>query len=62
MPDIEIEVFVHGAMCMAVSGRCLLSNYFTSRDANRGICAQDCLDGITKLLQKVMKKQELMIL
>ncbi len=42
VPDIEIEVFIHGAMCMAVSGRCLLSNYFTSRDANRGICAQDC--------------------
>ncbi|QXW65957.1 U32 family peptidase [Streptobacillus moniliformis] len=42
VPDIELEVFIHGAMCMAVSGRCLLSNYFTSRDANRGICAQDC--------------------
>ena len=42
VPDVEIEVFIHGAMCMAISGRCLLSNYFTSRDANRGICAQDC--------------------
>lgn len=42
VPDIEIEVFIHGAMCMAISGRCLLSNYFTNRDANRGICAQDC--------------------
>ena len=42
VPDMELEVFIHGAMCMAVSGRCLLSNYFTSRDANRGICAQDC--------------------
>lgn len=40
--DIEIEVFIHGAMCMAYSGRCLLSNYFTNRDANRGVCAQDC--------------------
>ena len=39
---MEIEVFIHGAMCMAYSGRCLLSNYFTNRDANRGICAQDC--------------------
>ena len=38
----EIEVFIHGAMCMAISGRCLLSNYFVNRDANRGICAQDC--------------------
>ena len=42
VPEIEIEVFVHGAMCMAVSGRCLLSNYFTSRDANRGVCSQSC--------------------
>lgn len=42
VPDIEIEVFVHGAMCMAVSGRCLLSNYMTHRDANRGDCAQSC--------------------
>ena len=40
--DIELEVFVHGAMCMAISGRCLLSNYMTGRDANRGDCAQAC--------------------
>ena len=42
VPDIHLEVFIHGAMCMAVSGRCLLSNYFTARDANRGVCAQSC--------------------
>lgn len=42
VPDIELEVFVHGAMCMSVSGRCLLSNYMTGRDANRGDCAQSC--------------------
>lgn len=42
VPDIELEVFVHGAMCMSISGRCLLSNYMTSRDANRGDCAQSC--------------------
>lgn len=42
VPDIELEVFVHGAMCMAVSGRCLLSNYMTGRDANRGDCSQAC--------------------
>lgn len=42
VPGIEIEVFIHGAMCMAYSGRCLLSNYMTNRDANRGVCAQDC--------------------
>ncbi|MBS5316306.1 MAG: U32 family peptidase [Clostridiales bacterium] len=40
--DIEIEAFVHGAMCMAYSGRCLLSNYMTHRDANHGECAQPC--------------------
>ncbi len=42
-PDtLEIEAFVHGAMCMAYSGRCLLSSYMTGRDANRGECAQPC--------------------
>lgn len=38
----ELEVFVHGAMCMSYSGRCLLSNYMTGRDANQGACAQPC--------------------
>ena len=40
--DLDIECFVHGAMCMSVSGRCLLSNYMTGRDSNRGQCAQPC--------------------
>lgn len=40
--DMELEAFVHGAMCISYSGRCLLSNYFTSRDANRGECVQAC--------------------
>ncbi len=40
--ELEIEMFVHGAMCMSVSGRCLLSEYMTGRDANRGACAQSC--------------------
>ena len=40
--DLEIECFVHGSMCMSFSGRCLLSNYLTGRDANRGECAQPC--------------------
>ncbi|MGN0173712.1 MAG: U32 family peptidase [Acutalibacteraceae bacterium] len=40
--DLEIEAFVHGAICMSVSGRCLLSNYMTGRDSNRGECAQPC--------------------
>lgn len=41
-PKLEIEAFVHGAMCMSFSGRCTLSNYLTGRDANRGACAQPC--------------------
>ena len=40
--DLEIEAFVHGAMCVSYSGRCLLSNYMTGRDSNRGACAQPC--------------------
>lgn len=40
--DLDIEVFVHGAMCMSFSGRCLISSYMTGRDANRGECAQPC--------------------
>ncbi len=39
---LELEVFVHGAMCVSYSGRCLLSNYMAKRDANRGACAQPC--------------------
>ncbi len=41
-PDLEIEAFMHGAMCISYSGRCLLSNYFTGRDANRGACTHPC--------------------
>ena len=40
--DIEIETFIHGAMCTSYSGRCVLSNYFTNRDSNRGGCSQIC--------------------
>lgn len=40
--DLELEAFVHGAMCMAYSGRCLLSSFFTDRDPNRGQCVQSC--------------------
>ncbi len=39
---LDLEIFVHGAMCISYSGRCLLSNYLTGRDANRGDCAQSC--------------------
>lgn len=40
--ELEIEAFVHGAMCVSYSGRCLLSNYMTGRDSSRGACAQPC--------------------
>ncbi len=42
VPDMELEAFVHGAMCMSYSGRCLLSSYFSGRSANRGACIQPC--------------------
>ena len=41
-PELELETFCHGAMCVSYSGRCLLSNYMTGRDSNRGQCAQPC--------------------
>ena len=40
--DIDLEYFIHGAMCIHYSGRCMLSNYFSRRDANRGGCSQSC--------------------
>ncbi len=39
---MDIEAFMHGAMCISYSGRCLISNYMTGRDANKGSCAQSC--------------------
>lgn len=41
-PELELEAFVHGSMCISYSGRCLLSSHFTGRDANRGACTQPC--------------------
>lgn len=41
-PDVQLEVFVHGAMCISYSGRCLMSNYLVNRDSNRGECVQAC--------------------
>ena len=41
-PAVELEAFIHGSMCVAFSGRCLLSHHFTNRDANRGACTQPC--------------------
>lgn len=42
VPDIELEVFIHGSLCIAYSGRCLLSNYINKRDANQGTCTNTC--------------------
>ena len=50
--DLEIEVFVHGAICMSFSGRCLLSQYMVGRDANRGECAQPCRWGYHLMEEK----------
>lgn len=50
--ELEIESFVHGAMCVSFSGRCLLSNYMTGRDSNRGDCAQPCRWRYTLLEEK----------
>lgn len=50
--DLEIEAFVHGAMCMSFSGRCLISQYLTDRDANRGECAQPCRWGYYLMEEK----------
>lgn len=50
--DCELEVFVHGAMCVSYSGRCLLSNYMTCRDGNRGACAHPCRWNYTLMEEK----------
>lgn len=50
--DMEIEVFVHGAMCVSFSGRCLISQYLTGRNANRGECAQPCRWGYYLMEEK----------
>ena len=51
-PAIELEAFVHGSMCVSYSGRCMLSNEFTGRDANRGACAQPCRWSYTMVEEK----------
>lgn len=51
-PSLEIETFGHGAMCVSYSGRCLLSNYMTGRDSNRGTCAQPCRYQYTLMEEK----------
>ncbi len=51
-PELELETFGHGAMCVSYSGRCLLSNYMTGRDSNRGACAQPCRYQYTLMEEK----------
>ena len=54
--DVELEAFCHGAMCISYSGRCLLSNFFTGRDANRGACVQACRWNYA--IREINKEQE----
>jgi len=56
--DVELEAFVHGAMCMAYSGRCLLSNFMSSRDANEGMCAHSCRWNYKLYLEEDKRKGE----
>jgi len=58
VPKMELEFFVHGAICMAYSGRCLLSNYMTGRDSNQGICAHSCRWKY-KIHQETMLEEEM---
>ena len=51
-PEVELEAFIHGSMCVSYSGRCMLSNQFTGRDANRGACAQPCRWNYTIIEEK----------
>jgi putative protease len=60
VPGMELEAFVHGAICVAYSGRCLLSQYMTHRDANQGICAQSCRWKYKTYLEEEMRPGEFM--
>jgi len=60
-PDIGLEIFVHGAMCMSYSGRCLLSNFITGRPSNRGACAQLCRWKYDVILREVESGVEMPI-
>ena len=59
-PKVELECFVHGAMCMSYSGRCLLSKFFTNRSANLGDCTQPCRWEYKTFLQEVKRPDELL--
>lgn len=60
IPDMELEVFVHGAICIAHSGRCLMSNYFKYRDANQGSCNNACRDALKVFVTNPRQNDELM--
>ena len=60
-PDIKLEVFVHGAMCISYSGRCLLSNFMTGRSANKGNCAHSCRWKYKVYLEEEKRPGELML-
>jgi putative protease len=59
VPEIELEAFVHGSMCISYSGRCLMSNYMTGRDANRGECSQPCRWNYNVYLEEKCRPGEL---
>lgn len=58
VPEMELEVFVHGSMCISYSGRCLLSNYMTGRDSNLGDCSQPCRWNYNVYLEEKMRPGE----
>jgi U32 family peptidase len=60
VPEVELECFVHGAMCMSYSGRCLLSKFFTDRSANLGDCTQPCRWEYKTFLQEIKRPDELL--
>lgn len=61
VPEVELEVFVHGAMCISYSGRCLLSNYMTGRKANLGECAQPCRWKYNVYLEEKLRPGEMFL-
>jgi len=60
VPSMEIEVFVHGSICIAHSGRCLMSNYFAKRDANQGACNNACRDQYQVLVKNLRQNEDFM--
>lgn len=60
VPDMELEIFVHGAICIAHSGRCYMSNYFKNRDANQGACNNACRDEYKVFVTNPRQNNELM--